>query len=81
MEITNIIYMMFCPAKPPPGMLRRPMEPNILRRRWQAGQAALGTFIFSTDPANVGVAALADLDIAVFDKDPRAARAFGSLPR
>lgn len=43
------------------------MEPNLLRRRWQSGKPAIGTFIFSSDPANVEIAALAGLDFAVID--------------
>ncbi len=43
------------------------MLPNPLRRRWQSGEAALGTFVFSTDPASVEIAALAGLDFAVID--------------
>ena len=43
------------------------MVPNPIRKRWQAGQPALGTFIFSTDPANVEIAGRAGLDFAVID--------------
>lgn len=43
------------------------MEPNSLRRRWQSGQAALGTFVYSSDPASVEIAAHAGLDFAVID--------------
>lgn len=43
------------------------MAPNPLRARWLAGVPALGTFIFSTDPASVEIAALAGLDFAVID--------------
>lgn len=43
------------------------MTPNPIRRRWQAGEAALGTFIFSTDPATTEIAAGAGLDFAIVD--------------
>jgi 2-keto-3-deoxy-L-rhamnonate aldolase RhmA len=43
------------------------MLPNLLRRRWQSGLPAIGTFVFSTDAANVEIAALAGLDFAVID--------------
>lgn len=43
------------------------MVPNPLRRRWQSGQPALGTFVYSTDPASVEIAALAGLDFAIID--------------
>ncbi len=43
------------------------MVPNPVRSRWQSGRPALGTFVFSTDPASVEIAALAGLDFAVID--------------
>ena len=43
------------------------MDQNRMRQRWHAGAPALGTFIFSTDPATVEIAGLAGLDFAVID--------------
>lgn len=43
------------------------MEPNPIRRRWQAGLPALGTFVFSTDPASVEIAGHAGFDFATID--------------
>lgn len=43
------------------------MVPNRIRSRWQSDLPALGTFVFSTDPASVEIAALAGLDFAVID--------------
>jgi 2-keto-3-deoxy-L-rhamnonate aldolase RhmA len=45
----------------------RRMTPNPIRRRWQAGQPALGTFVFSTDPANVEIAGRAGFDFVTVD--------------
>lgn len=43
------------------------MDPNPIRRRWRAAETALGTFVFSADPASVEIAAGAGLDFAVID--------------
>ena len=43
------------------------MTPNPIRRRWQSGQPALGTFVFSTDPASVEIAGHAGFDFATID--------------
>jgi 2-keto-3-deoxy-L-rhamnonate aldolase RhmA len=43
------------------------MTPNAIRRRWQSGQPALGTFVFSTDPASVEIAGHAGFDFATID--------------
>ena len=40
---------------------------NTIRRRWQAGETALGTFVFSTDPASVEIAGHAGFDFATID--------------
>ena len=45
------------------------MNQNKIRQCWQAGQPALGTFIFSTDPATTEIAGLAGLDFAVIDTE------------
>lgn len=43
------------------------MTPNSIRRRWRSGQPALGTFVFSTDPASVEIAGHAGFDFATID--------------
>jgi 2-keto-3-deoxy-L-rhamnonate aldolase RhmA len=43
------------------------MAPNPIRRRWQSGEPALGTFVFSSDPANVEIAGHAGFDFATID--------------
>jgi len=43
------------------------MTASPIRRRWQAGQPALGTFVFSTDPASVEIVGHAELDFATID--------------
>jgi 2-keto-3-deoxy-L-rhamnonate aldolase RhmA len=43
------------------------MEPNPIRRRWQSGLPALGTFVFSSDPASVEIAGRAVFDFATID--------------
>lgn len=49
------------------GGILPPMTANSIRRRWQSGQPALGTFIFSTDPASVEIAGHAGYDFVTID--------------
>ncbi len=43
------------------------MTPNPIRRCWQSGRPALGTFVFSTDAASVEIAGHAGFDFVIVD--------------
>lgn len=47
--------------------LRACMAPNPIRRRWHSGQPALGSFVFSSDPATTEIAGHAGFDFVVID--------------
>ncbi len=45
------------------------MSVNTLRRPWQAGQSAIGTFVFSRDPDTTELIGQAGLDFAIIDME------------